>query len=161
MQDKNKIARDELDSFGMEGTRRVTGVDKESSSKVTNNPPDPEVSSKAKRRRFSKAYKLRTLTQWDKCTQQGQKASLLRCEGLYSQTVTNWLKQRKTGKLKSSDKPVNTTGFTKAEKHKLMRLELENEKLKRNLAHAEKIINLQKKVAELLDLPPVQEDDLK
>lgn len=71
------------------------------------------------------------------------------------------MNQLETGKLKSSAKPVNTSGFTQAEKQKLMRLELENEKLKRNLTHAEKIIDLQKKVAELLDLPPLQEDDLK
>lgn len=139
----------------------MTGVEKESIFKLSNNPPDPEVSSKAKRRRFSKAYKLRILTQWKKCTQSGQKAALLRREGLYSKNVANWMNQLETGKLKSSAKPVNTSGFTQAEKQKLMRLELENEKLKRNLTHAEKIIDLQKKVAELLDLPPLQEDDLK
>ena len=39
-----------------------------------------------------------------------------------------------------------------------MRLELENEKLKRQLDRAEKIIDIQKKVAELLDPTQIPED---
>ena len=157
MQELFRTASDPLDSFATEGTRRVTGVAKESSSNVANHTPDPEVSAKAKRRQFSKAYKLRILNQWDKCLQTGEKAALLRREGLYSQTVSTWLKQRKYGNLKTSNRPINANGFTPAEKKKLMCLELENEKLKANLARAEKIIDIQKKVAELLNLPPVPE----
>ena len=159
MQDTNNTARAQLESFATEGTRRVTGVAKDSSSNFLNNPPDPEVSPKPKRRRFSKAYKLRILDQWDKCSEPGEKAAILRREGLYSQCVSNWLEQRKIGKLNSSAKPVNTSAFTKAEKRKLMRLELENESLKANLTRAEKIIDLQKKIAELLDLPPIMNLD--
>ena len=158
MQDNYSRHSDQMESFVTEGTLRVTGVEKDSISKFSQSPPDPEVSSKTKRRQFSKAYKLHILDQWDKCTQSGQKAALLRREGLYTQTISNWLKQRKISKLKSSARPVNTSAFTKAEKQNLMRLELENEKLKKNLAHAEKIIDLQKKRAELLNLPPMPED---
>ena len=42
---------------------------------------DPEVVPKAKRRRFTKTYKLRILKQADACTQPGQIGALLRSEG--------------------------------------------------------------------------------
>jgi len=161
MQDQNNTDREQFESFVTEGTRRVTEVKKDSNSKFLNSvtTPDPEVSPKAKRRRFSKAYKLRILDLWDKCSLPGEKATLLRREGLYSQSVSNWAKQRQSGKLKSNAKPINTNRFTPAEKQKLMRLELENEKLKRDLDRAEKIIDIQKKVAELLNPPTNPEEN--
>jgi len=149
------------DSFATEGTRRVTGVAKESGSNALKHTPNPEVSPNPQRRKFSKAYKLRILEQWDQCTQSGEKAALLRREGLYSQNIANWIKLRKNGKLKENTQPINTTAFSAAEKQKLMRLELENEKLKADLTRAEKILDIQKKVAELLNLQEVQETNLK
>ena len=156
MQVPNHTAENQPESFATEGTRRVTGVAKDS---ISATPPDPEVPAKAQRRLFSKAYKLRVLDLWDKCTRSGDKSALLRREGLYSQTVLTWLKQRQSGVLTAATKPINTETFSPADKQKLMRLELENEKLKANLARAEKIIDLQKKIAELLDLPPLPETD--
>lgn len=159
MEDQKQSRSNLLGYFATEGTRRVTEVAKEHSSNATVTPPDPEVPAKPERRQFSKNYKLRILQQWDRCAQPGEKAALLRREGLYSQTVANWLKQRQKGNLKATSKPVNTSGFTPAEKQKLMRLELENEKLKSKLVHAERIIDLQKKIAELMNLPPISEDE--
>ena len=56
--------------------------------------PDPEVVPKAKRRRFTKNYKLRILKQADASTQPGQIGALLRSEGLYSSNLTKWRRQR-------------------------------------------------------------------
>jgi transposase len=50
--------------------------------------PDPEVVSKAKRRKFSAEYKLRILDEADSCTEPGQIGALLRREGLYSSHLT-------------------------------------------------------------------------
>ena len=135
-----------------EGTRRVTGVDADTNASAS--PPDPEVSTKQIRRKFSKSYKLRILDQLDDCTGKGAKSALLRREGLYSQAVARWRKQRKEGKLSASPKAVSkAVAVENGYKRRLMELELENERLHKKLEHAQKIINIQKKVSELLQIP--------
>ena len=46
--------------------------------------PDPEVSAKATRRRFSPRYKLSVVERADACETPGEIGELLRREGLYS-----------------------------------------------------------------------------
>lgn len=54
-------------------------------------PPDPEVPEKKRRRRFTGKYKLRILEEADRCAEPGQIGTLLRREGLYSsRTTINW-----------------------------------------------------------------------
>lgn len=111
--------------------------------------PDPEVAPKAKRRRFSAKYKLRILTEADRCTEQGQIGALLRREGLYSSHLTTWRRQREQGVLgqKRGRKPDPQAA-------ELRRLEQENERLRLRLARAEHIIDVQKKLAQLLGTNP-------
>jgi len=136
-----------------EGSRRLTGV-AEGSANHLSTPPNPEVEAKPVRRLFSKAFKLRILQQWDRCHKPGDKAAILRREGLYSQTVALWIKQRSQGKLKAAP-GVKITGAPKdpADSKRLMELEIENERLHRQLAQAQKIIEVQKKLSELLQIP--------
>src|SRR5580698_4340159 len=63
-----------------------------------NDRPDPQVTQRAARRRFSAAEKLRILAEADAC-QPGQLGALLRREGLYSSTLKSFRKQRDEGKL--------------------------------------------------------------
>lgn len=49
--------------------------------------PNPEVTEKAVRRRFSAEYKLRILKEAGACTKQGQMGALLRREGLCRRNV--------------------------------------------------------------------------
>jgi hypothetical protein len=49
--------------------------------------PDPEVPAKPTRRRFTAAYKLAILAEYDAATDPGAKGALLRREGLYSSHV--------------------------------------------------------------------------
>ena len=56
--------------------------------------PDPEVTARHARRRFTTRYKLEILRKADTCTQPGQEGELLRKEGLYSSHV------RLTGKTR-------------------------------------------------------------
>ncbi|RLE17766.1 MAG: IS3 family transposase, partial [Acidobacteria bacterium] len=58
--------------------------------RVDVSPPDPEVSEKATRRRFSAKYKLRILAEIDACREKGQTGAILRREGLYSSNLTKW-----------------------------------------------------------------------
>lgn len=46
--------------------------------------PNPQVTPKAERRRFSAEYKLRILAEADGCTERGAIGALLRREGLYA-----------------------------------------------------------------------------
>ena len=50
---------------------------------------DPEVTLVAKRRQFSRAYKLRILAEVEQC-QGGEVGALLRREGLYSSMLSIW-----------------------------------------------------------------------
>ncbi|MBT5382562.1 MAG: hypothetical protein HOL13_06960 [Phycisphaerae bacterium] len=43
-----------------------------------------------KRWRFSSAYKLQVLAEFDRCTKPGQRGLILRREGLYSSHIANW-----------------------------------------------------------------------
>ena len=118
-------------------------------------PPDPEVSEKKARRKFTAKYKLRILDEAEKCTQPGQIGSLLRREGLYSSNLTTWRKQRDEGQLQGlrpkkrgrKAKPVNPLARRVAE------LERETQRLRKKLKKAELIIDVQKKISEILGIP--------
>jgi transposase len=62
---------------------------------------DPEVMPKAKRRKFSAEYKLRSLDESDNCTEPGQIGALLRRERLYSSHLSTWRRQREQGLLEA------------------------------------------------------------
>ena len=106
---------------------------------------DPEVLPKAERRQFSADYKLRVLAEADRCSEPGQIGALLRREGLYSSHLSKWRQQRERGALgqQRGRKPDPQTA-------ELKRLQRENERLRSRLERAEHIIEVQKKLAELL-----------
>jgi len=110
--------------------------------------PDPEVPEKTVRRKFTAAYKLRILKEADSCNGQGQIGALLRREGLYSSSLTSWRRQVAQGLIPKKRGPA----AQKADPHvrRVAELERENEKLTHKLKQAELIIDVQKKVAELL-----------
>ena len=110
--------------------------------------PDPEVPEKTVRRKFTAAYKLRILKEADSCTEQGQIGALLRREGLYSSSLTSWRRQVNQGLIPKKRGPV--TQRTDPLIRRNAELERENEKLAHKLKQAELIIDVQKKVAELL-----------
>jgi transposase-like protein len=110
--------------------------------------PDPEVPEKALRRRFTPAYKLRILEEAKQCTKPGQLGALLRREGLYSSNLTLWRRQMKEGLVPKRRGPV--AHKTDPRTRRIAELERDNEKLTRKLKQAELIIEVQKKVADLL-----------
>ena len=104
--------------------------------------PDPQVKpSKQERRKFTNAYKLQFLERYDACHNVLERGALLRREGLYYSCVSTWRKQ-----LSMANNGSNGKSNTKRSDHLLR----ENEQLKRKLAQAEAIIDLQKKISELL-----------
>lgn len=60
---------------------------------------DPEVPEKKPRRKYTAAYKLRILKEYEACTVPGEIGALLRREGLYNSNINTWLRQRDEGAL--------------------------------------------------------------
>ncbi len=114
--------------------------------------PDPEVRQKAKRRHFTDVYKLTIVEQADKCTKPGEIEALLRREGLYSSHLGKWRQQRDNGELTKA-------GTAKATPHpaekRVRQLETELAQARRQLKQAQTVIEVQKKLCDLLDATPV------
>jgi transposase len=117
--------------------------------------PDPEVPAKAARRRFTADYKLRILRLADACTVPGSLGALLRREGLYSSNLTAWRRQRDAGTLSAltSKKRGRKTQGRDPLLLENTKLRKENERLTRRLRQAELIIDVQKKVSQILGIP--------
>ena len=120
-----------------------------------------EVIGKAKRRRFTAKEKLRVLKLADAATEVGGVGAVLRREGLYSSHLTEWRRARAAGELdaltpkKRGRKALDPNP-----------LEKENTELKRALAkaelrakRAEALVELQKKVSELLGIQLPKQDE--
>lgn len=116
-------------------------------------PPDPQVIPKAERRRFSAEYKQRILAEADACTERGQIGALLRREGLYSSHLDKWRKQRQRGVLQALT-PQKRGPKLDPQAAEIAQLRRENEQLRTRLQRAEHIIEVQKKLAELLGTLP-------
>src|SRR5437763_13154621 len=61
-------------------------------------PAEPEVAERARRRVFSAQYKLRILAEYERCDRDGR-STLLRREGLYTPSISEWRRQREEGSL--------------------------------------------------------------
>ncbi len=114
----------------------------------------PEVLPKADRRQFSAATKLRILEAADRCAEPGQLGALLRREGIYSSHLSKWRWLRKQGQLQALSPNQRGPKPSHLPEHdEIARLHREVERLHAKLAHAEAIIDIQKKVSALLGLP--------
>ena len=144
MQVEQAVAPDEA----LEGARRATG-DASSGAR-----PDPEVVAVARRRQFSSSDKRRILAAADRCAQPGEIGALLRREGIYSSHLSTWRRQRAAAERAGLEpqKRGRKTDPALAETRRIETLTRENERLRRQLAQAELIIDVQKKVATLLDM---------
>ena len=113
---------------------------------------NPEVTNQARRRILPASYKLRILCEADGCGQ-GELGALLRREGLYSSQLATWRKQRKAGTLTAlAPRRRGRPPLVSAAATTLAAVQAENERLTRQLAAAEAIIDIQKKVSSLLAL---------
>lgn len=121
------------------------------------NQPGSEINPQVKqarhytpRRTYDNAYKTRVLAAFDACPNASERSAFLRREGLYYSRICAWRKEQSNGKLKKKhDKNAP----------RIDHLTYENEQLKKKLAQAQAIIDLQKKVSELFGLH-IQQHDL-
>jgi transposase len=111
--------------------------------------PNTEVVTKAKRKRFTAAEKLRILREVDAGQGSGEVGALIRREGIYSSYLTTWRRQREGGELEGLA-PQKRGPKPDPQAIELAKLRRENERLQERLRQAELIIDVQKKVAQML-----------
>jgi transposase len=112
------------------------------------------VGAGARRRQFSAAYKARILREADACAGSGHIGALLRREGLYSSHLTEWRRLRARGALEGlAAKKRGKKPSRDGRDRELARLARENARLRRKLAQAEAVIEVQKKLSEILGVP--------
>ncbi len=124
-------------------------------------PPDPEVAERATRRSFTAEFKRQVLAEADACIEPGQSGALLRRHGLYSSHRTSWRLQREQGALAglSPRKRGRKAGAKNPLAETVVRLERALERTTRRAERAERLLELQKKVAELLgETLPAEEE---
>ena len=99
--------------------------------------PDPQVKATGTpKRKFTNAYRLKILTAYDACSNASERGALLRRESIYSSRITAWRNQ--LGLSNGGKKAIAKTARTD-------HMAREIEQLKKKLAQAQAVIDLQKK----------------
>jgi transposase len=106
---------------------------------------EPEVIAKAQRRYFTAKEKARILREID-AAPAGQAAAILRREGIYTSHVRKWRAQSTEEALE----PRKRGPKVDVQAARIKELEKKTAKLEKQLHHANLLLDLQKKVAEIL-----------
>ena len=114
--------------------------------------PSAGVPAKPQRRQFTADFKTRIVEEADACTEAGEVTAMLRREGLYSSHLANWRRQYRRGAAAGLAKQRGPKGKDPlvAENEELERKVV---RLEHRLQQTEKIIEVQKKLSELLGIP--------
>ena len=105
------------------------------------------------RRNWTPAQKLKILNEIDQLQEQGESTgAYLRRNGIYSSGITAWGKLRKDGILAASNGKRGPVARQTEKDKEIEALQRDNAKLRKELDISKKIIDLQKKIAHLLDV---------
>jgi|SRR5579871_115197 len=112
-----------------------------------------EVKVAPRSKRYTVAFKLRLIEEADRCQAPGELGALLRREGIFFSTLSDFRKQKARGALdgkrsSTSSKEVVAPQVVK----ELAASQREVRRLKRELDCATALLDLQKKVSEILGL---------
>lgn len=120
-----------------------------------------EVSPKPARRRFNAEYKRRILREADACTKPSERGALLRREGLYSSVLSQWRRARELGEIGglTSKKRGPKTKEVDARDRVIVAQQCEIAKLKKRAERAEALVEIQKKVSQLLGIQLPSSDE--
>jgi transposase-like protein len=116
--------------------------------------PETEVSAKASRRKFTAVYKRRILREAAACTEPGALGALLRREGLYSSILSKWREQAERGEIAglTPKKRGPTPQVVDPRDKRIAELERQNQKLLHRAERAEALVEVQKKLSQLLGI---------
>lgn len=119
-------------------------------------PPDPEAVARRSARRFTTDQKQRILAEIT-AAPAGSVGAILRREGLYYSTLASWRKtsQRARNASNAGPKTKDVRGL------EISRLQRENARLQKKLRKANLMLDLQKKVSQILGiaLPAIEDSD--
>ena len=111
--------------------------------------PDDDPAAKPTRRRFSAAYKLAILDEYEQTSDPGAKGALLRREGLYSSHIVEWRRAREVGAL-GEPSPLPRRSKRSADRAEIERLKAKNARLESQLAKHRQALEIQGKASEAL-----------
>lgn len=119
--------------------------------------PETEVEERTQRRRFTAAYKAKILREAEMASD-GQIGALLRREGLYASHLYKWRKERDQAALEPKKRSRKANPLLAENKE----LRARTARLEKRLQQANAVIELQKKMAEILGgtLEEPTEDEL-
>jgi transposase-like protein len=147
----------------MEGARRATGISSTAALRGVRGKtvvPNSEVPEKAIRRSYTAEYKRLILREAEGCKELGQVGALLRREGLYSSNLTAWRRQAEQGTLDALSSKRRGPKARKPDPsvRRIAEQEKEIQKMRTRLRKAELIIEAQKKIVEIFQLPLDQKE---
>ena len=121
-----------------------------------------EVAAKARRRTFTAEYKKRILEEVDAFTKPGERSALLRREGLYSSHLVDWRRAREHGEIAGLAPKKRGPKARPVDERDLRIAELERAlaKSEKRAEKAELIVEIQKKLSQILgiELPKTDEN---
>jgi transposase-like protein len=120
-----------------------------------------EVSSKANRRRFTAELKRRILREADACTKAGEIGALLRREGIYSSMLSKWRQARDRGEIAglAPNKRGRKAKAVDARDQRITELERQLRQQQKRAERAEALVEIQKKVSQLLGIQLASSDE--
>jgi transposase-like protein len=149
---------DSVDTDASQTANSVTG-DAPASARPLSPNLNSEVVATAKRRLISNADKRRIVLAAAACTKPGEIGALMRREDVHSSGLATWRRQYAAGELSdvASKKRGPKADSARAELKQLALVTRERDKLRVQLSNAQLVIEVQKKVAALLEqLEPLQ-----
>ena len=147
-----QAAADSVDTGASQGARRAT-----EDAPVSARPLSPSITSEvvavAKRRSRTNADKRRIVLAAAACTKPGEIGALMRREGVYSSALATWRRQYAAGELDAAQakKRCPKPDPARDELKQLAVVTRERDKLRVQLSNAQLVIEVQKKVAALLE----------
>lgn len=108
-------------------------------------PQQDHATQRPLRRTFTQQYKEAILAEAAQCNQPGQIGALLRREALYSSHLVDWRRQQQAKHTGQATQPVALAAQNKA-------LRAKTKQLQKQLAQAQALLELQKKVSQLLGI---------
>jgi transposase len=142
------------DPGASQGARRATEDAPGSGSPPIRCGGDSEVVPRARRRTFTAADRRRILQAADLCTKPGEVGALMRREGVYSSSLSTWRRQREAADMAAlaPKKRGPKANPARIDAQHIALLTRERDHLRVELDKAQLVIEVQKKVAALLDL---------
>jgi len=145
----NKYERKEMDTGVSSSETEGAGF----ATVVSDDRPNPEVTDRPKRRRYTESYKRKVVEEVSalRSSGNGQIGSYLRKEGIYYSMVMKW--EKKYSQASQNKNKVGRKGKSREElEEEIKRLKKQLKRSEKKLAKSELLIEIQKKISKMIQL---------